>query len=134
MSHSLQFSRSALLPWTAAAAVAAFPTWEEWRSRLRPEWLETRACLGGFGPWETSPLDPLRGDLARILENVVAWGVPALLVLAGFAACMGRREPRRAGRRTSGVLVLIALIEPATPVYVSASAEDCGSRPERIAS
>ncbi|WP_162641555.1 RDD family protein [Streptosporangium sp. 'caverna'] len=73
---------------------------------------------------ETSPLGPLRGDLDGIMQNVEAWAVPALLVLGGFLACLGRRNPRSVGRRTAGVLVLIAVIKPATPLY--SSAEECG--------
>ncbi|WP_179282186.1 RDD family protein [Streptosporangium subroseum] len=53
-----------------------------------------------------------------------AWAVPALLVLGGFLACLSSGNPRSAGRRTAGALVLIAIIKPATPLY--ASAEECG--------
>ncbi|MEO3863834.1 RDD family protein [Acrocarpospora sp. B8E8] len=107
-------------------AVAAFPTWEEWRYRLQPTGAEIDICMG-LVPWETSPLDPLRGDLERIMENVVTWALPVLLVLVGFLACLCGRDPRSVGRRTAGVLVLIAVIEPVTPAY--ASAEGCGVIP-----
>ncbi|MEV7971474.1 RDD family protein [Sphaerisporangium sp. NPDC088356] len=106
-----------------ATAVAAFPTWEEWRFRLQTGGDEFRACIG-WGPWETSPLNPLRGDLDAIMQNVEAWAVPALLVLVGFLACLGRRDARSVGRLTAGLLILIAVIEPATPAY--ASPDGCG--------
>ncbi|MBB2914955.1 putative RDD family membrane protein YckC [Streptosporangium becharense] len=61
------------------------------------------------------------------MQNVEAWAVPALLVLGGFLACLGRRNPRSTGRRTAGVLVLIAVIKPVTPLY--ASAEVCDGIP-----
>lgn len=123
MSNSPPLSRPALLTWLVAAAVAAFPTWEEWRFRLHPGPVEMYACMGS-GWLETSPLDTLRGDLDGIMQNVEAWAIPALLVLGGFLACLGHRNPRSVGRRTAGVLVLIAVIKPATPLY--ASAEECG--------
>ncbi|WP_371778524.1 RDD family protein [Streptosporangium subroseum] len=58
------------------------------------------------------------------MQNVEAWAIPALLVLGGFLACLGHGNPRSVGRRTAGVLVLIAVIKPATPLY--ASVEECG--------
>jgi uncharacterized RDD family membrane protein YckC len=106
-----------------ATAVAAFPTWEEWRFQLQPTTAEIYSCVRQ-ALWETSPLDPLRGDLDTIMENVEAWAVPALLVFAGFLACLRGRGPRSVGRRTAGVLVLIAVLEPVTPAY--SSPEACG--------
>ncbi|MGS2645978.1 RDD family protein [Streptosporangium sp. LJ11] len=123
MSNFPRLSRPALPTWMVAAAVAAFPTWEEWHFRLHSGPVETHVCMSS-GVWETSPLDPLRGDLDGIMQNVEAWAIPALLVLGGFLACLGRRDPRSVGRRTAGVLVLIAVIKPATPLYTSA--EECG--------
>ncbi|WP_155349091.1 RDD family protein [Acrocarpospora pleiomorpha] len=120
-------SRPALLTWLVAAAVAAFPTWEEWRFRLQPGAYETFGCVGGWGGWETPLLDPLRGDLDRIMENVEAWGLPAVVVLVGFLACLGGRDPRVVGRRTAGVLVAIAVLVPVVPVY--AAEEGCGLMP-----
>ncbi|MGV9301935.1 RDD family protein [Nonomuraea sp. NPDC003727] len=125
MSNSPQLTRPALLTWMAAAALAAFPTWEEWRFRLEPAEFVTHACLGG--PWETSLLDPLRGDLDWIMADVEAWAVPALVVMAGFLACLGGRDPRSVGRRTAGVLVLVAVIGPATPAYMAQ--DGCGVIP-----
>ncbi|WP_030455290.1 RDD family protein [Herbidospora cretacea] len=115
-------SRPALATWLAAAAVAAFPTWEEWRYRLDPGPLEGFSCIGGWA--ETSPLDPLRGDLDMLLMDVEAWAIAPLLILG---ALLARRDPRRAGRRTAAVLVLIAVVEPATPLY--SSEDGCGTIP-----
>lgn len=81
-------SRPALLTWMVATAVAAFPTWEEWRFRLHPDPVEMRACMGS-GWLETSPLDPLRGDLDGVMQNVEAWAIPALLVLGDFSPAWG---------------------------------------------
>ncbi|WP_285586278.1 RDD family protein [Herbidospora sp. NBRC 101105] len=113
-------SRPALATWLLAAAVAAFPTWEEWRFRLTPGAFEGFSCIGN-GWSEPSPLDPLRGDLDALLVNVEAWTIPPLLILA---ALLARRNPRRAGRRTAVVLVLIAVVIPATPLY--SSPDECG--------
>ncbi|NAS22166.1 hypothetical protein GT755_10775 [Herbidospora sp. NEAU-GS84] len=113
-------SRPALATWLLAAAVAAFPTWEEWRFRLAPGAFEGFSCIGS-GWSEPSPLDPLRGDLDALLLNVEAWAIPPLLILA---ALLARRNPRRAGRRTAVVLVLIAVVEPATPLY--SFPDECG--------
>ncbi|GAB1819565.1 hypothetical protein HerbRD11066_27290 [Herbidospora sp. RD11066] len=123
MSHSPRMSKPALLAWLTAAALAAYPTWDEWRYRLYSGPPETFSCMGFDWP-QTSPLDPLRGDLDRLMQNVVPWAVPALLVLGGFFACLSRGNRRSVGRRTAGALVLIAVIEPLTPLY--SSAEECG--------
>ncbi|TKK90407.1 RDD family protein [Herbidospora galbida] len=116
-------SRPALATWLVAAAVAAFPTWEEWQYRLVPGSFEIIGCAGMGWP-ETSPLDPLRGDLDALLMDVEAWAIPSLLILGALLACLRGRDPRRVGRRTAGVLVLIAVVKPATPLY--SSPEDCG--------
>ncbi|WP_157519964.1 RDD family protein [Herbidospora daliensis] len=113
-------SRPALLTWLVAAAVAAYPTWEEWRFRLDPGPLEF-FCLGD-GWLDVSPLDPLRGDLDTLLMDVEAFAIPSLLIIMG--AFFARQDARRAGRRTAGVLVLIAVVKPATPLY--SSPEECG--------
>ncbi len=55
----------------------------------------------------------------------MALALPALLVLVGFLACLRGRDPRSVGRRTAGVLVLTAVIEPVTPFYVFP--EGCGN-------
>ncbi|MEU7002992.1 RDD family protein [Nonomuraea sp. NPDC046570] len=105
----------ALLMWMVALVVAAVSTWEEWRLRLQPGEYSISSCAG----WsrEGSLLAPLRGDLDDFLESIVAWALPAPLVLLGFLACLGRGDPRSAGRRVAGVLCLIAVLEPLTPVY-----------------
>ncbi len=104
-----------------AAVVAAYPTWEEWGYRLDPAALEGYSCMGS-GWLDTSPLDPLRGDLDALLMDVEAFAIPSLLIIMG--AFFARRDSRRAGRRTAGVLVLIAVVKPATPLY--SSPEECG--------
>ncbi|GGL02890.1 hypothetical protein Sme01_19440 [Sphaerisporangium melleum] len=108
----------------AAAAVAAFPTWEEWRFRLQPGEPEIRACFGGS--METSPLDPLRGDLDVLLRDVTAAAVPVLLVVVVFIACLGHKSARQEGRRAAGALALIAVLEPAVPAYGLPDPDDCG--------
>ncbi|GAA4231678.1 hypothetical protein GCM10023075_44280 [Streptosporangium album] len=109
--------------WMAAVAVAAFPTWEEWRFRLQPGEYEISSCIGSLNR-EVSPLAPLRGDLNDILESVEIWAVPALLVFLGFLACLGHRDPRSTGRQVASVLGLIAVVEPITPAY--SDPDTCG--------
>ncbi|GII77785.1 hypothetical protein Sru01_27670 [Sphaerisporangium rufum] len=107
-------------------AVAAWPSWEEWRFRLQPGEVELTYCAG-LGPWGISPLEPLRSDLDMVMENLVAAAVPAILVVMGFLACLRRPDLWQAGRRAAGGLVLIAVLEPATPAYASPDA--CGVIP-----
>ncbi|MEU1877722.1 RDD family protein [Streptosporangium sp. NPDC020072] len=124
MNHRLP--RTALLTWAAAVAVAAFPTWQEWRFLAQLGSGEFRVCLGDLS-WDASPLTSLRGDLDRIMTNVLTWAVPAGLVLVGLLACLGGRDARSVGRRTAVLLVLVAVVQPLTPDY--ASIDGCGSIP-----
>ncbi|MFF4416598.1 RDD family protein [Streptosporangium sp. NPDC001559] len=118
--------RTALLTWVVAMAVAAVPTWEEWRFLLQPAEYKLQVCLGGVS-WDGFPLTALRGDLDRILANVMEWAVPAALVLVGLLACLGGRDPRRVGRRTAALLVLVAVAKPLVPPYMSD--DGCGLSP-----
>lgn len=121
-----RLSRSALSAWVAAAAIAAFPTWELRRERLEPvEFIRSDdgfdiyrlMCLYNRGGSTLSPLAPLRRDLEAVMEITVEWAVPALVVLLGLLACLGRRDPGGTGRRVAGLLVLIAVIEPLASLY-----------------
>ncbi|WP_157594153.1 RDD family protein [Streptosporangium amethystogenes] len=120
MSQFSRLSWSALSAWVVAAAVAAFPTWELWRERLD---LEEFTRIHGeadqiygvvrlYSDGSTlSPFVPLRIDLEAIMKITEDWAVPALVVLLGLLACLGRGEPGVTGRRVAGLLVLIAVIE-----------------------
>ncbi|MER5319496.1 RDD family protein [Streptosporangium roseum] len=121
-----RLSWSALSAWVVAAAVAAFPTWELWRERLdHEEFTRTRAgadpIYGVVGLYDSgttlSPLVPLRRDLEAVMKITEDWAVPALVVLLGLLACLGRRDPGVTGRRVAGLLVLIAAIELLTSLY-----------------
>ncbi|MFC3980046.1 RDD family protein [Streptosporangium jomthongense] len=116
MNHRLP--RTAPLTWAAAVAVAAFPTWQEWRFLAQPAEYELQVCLGGMS-WGTSPLTSLRGDLGQVMANVMAWAVPAALVLVGLLACLGGRDARRVGRWTAVLLILVAVAKPLVPSYMS---------------
>ncbi|WP_147268780.1 RDD family protein [Sphaerisporangium album] len=108
----------------AAAAVAAFPTWELWRERLQPEEF-ARAYEGDIyglvclynGGTTLSPLAPLRRDLEEVMEITEGWAVPAMVVLLGLLACLGPRDPGVTGRRVAGLLVLSAVIEPLASLH-----------------
>ncbi|WP_433369372.1 RDD family protein [Streptosporangium sp. CA-115845] len=115
-----RLSRSALSVWVAAAAVAALPTWESWRERLAAEeFTRTHAgadpIYGVVGLYDSgttlSPFAPLGRDLETVMTITEDWAVPALVVLLGLLACLGRRDPRATGQRVAGLLVLIAGIE-----------------------
>ncbi|MEV8636262.1 RDD family protein [Streptosporangium sp. NPDC051023] len=121
-----RLSRSALSAWGVAALVAVLPTWELWRERLDFE--EFTRTYGGsdqvygyvclFDSGSTlSPLAPLRHDLEVVKELTTEWAVPALVVLLGLVACLGRRDPRVIGRRVAGLVVMIALIDPLASLY-----------------
>ncbi|MFJ2033553.1 RDD family protein [Streptosporangium sp. NPDC087985] len=121
-----RLSRSALSAWVAAAAVAAFPTWELWRERLDLEEFartheESTQIYGYVCQFSSrsglSPLAPLRRDLEAVMKNAEDWAVPALVVLLGLLTCLGRRDPGVTGRRVAGLLVLIAVIGPLTSLY-----------------
>ncbi|MBB5626485.1 RDD family protein [Sphaerisporangium krabiense] len=73
-------------------------------------------------------MDPLRGDLDVLMENVVTWAVPALVVVVGFLACVGGRGPRSVAWRTAGALCVIAVVEPLTPAYAAGDGS-CGLLP-----
>ncbi|WP_440089470.1 RDD family protein [Streptosporangium sp. LJ11] len=123
MPQSSRLSRSALSAWVAAAAVAALPTWESWRERLDreeptgvPGDIYGLVCQYNSGT-TLSPLAPLRRDLEAVMEITENWAFPALVVLLGLLACLGRRDPGVTGRRVAGLLVLVALIEPLASLH-----------------
>ncbi|MFD8527688.1 RDD family protein [Streptosporangium canum] len=126
MSQFSRLSRSALSAWVAAAVVAALPTWELWRERIAAEeFTRTHAgadpIYGVVGLYDSgttlSPFAPLRRDLEAVMKTTEDWAVPALVVLLGLLACLGRRDPGMTGRRVAGLLVLIAVIEPLASLY-----------------
>ncbi|MEU8381215.1 hypothetical protein [Streptosporangium sp. NPDC048865] len=105
-----EFSRSSMSAWVAAAVVAALPTGELWRGRLAAE--ESTSTHAGSDPIygvvalydsgsTLSPFAPLRRDLAGVMEITEEWAVPALVVLLGLVACLGRRDPGVTGRRVT---------------------------------
>ncbi|WP_345566637.1 RDD family protein [Nonomuraea rosea] len=102
----------------AGAAVAVLPTWELGREPLdREETIGASGDIYGLvclfnGGTTLSPLAPLRRDLQAVMETTEGWAFPALVVLLGLLACLGRRDPGVIGRRVVGLLVLIAVIEP----------------------
>ncbi|MCK2215940.1 hypothetical protein MF672_019375 [Actinomadura sp. ATCC 31491] len=108
--------RSALLLPVAALAAAAYPTWDDWSTRLGTpdgEPLAYSCVLSFAGFADTSPFGPLRGDLHTLTSWTTTWGVPAVAVLAAFAL----RGSPRAGRWAAAVLTLIAVAGPVTPVW-----------------
>ncbi|GHH73143.1 hypothetical protein GCM10017673_29210 [Streptosporangium violaceochromogenes] len=58
-----------------------------------------------------SPFAPLHRDLEVVMEITEDWAVPALVVLLGLLACLGRRDLGVTGRRVAGLLILITVIE-----------------------
>ncbi|GAA3096075.1 RDD family protein [Streptosporangium carneum] len=118
-----RLSRSATAAWVAAAAIAAFPTWGLWRERPEPE--EFTQTSGNIyelicrhsGGTTLSPLAPLRRDLEEVMEITEGWAVPALVVLLGLLACLGRGDPGVTGRRVAGLLVLSAVVEPLASLH-----------------
>ncbi|MEU8207424.1 RDD family protein [Streptosporangium sp. NPDC049046] len=115
-----ELSRLSLSVWGAAAVVAALPTWALWRERLASEEFPrshagSDLIYGVVGLYESgltlSPFAPLRHDLEVVIETAEEWAVPALMVLLGLLACLGRRDPGVTARRVAGLLVLIAAVE-----------------------
>ncbi|MDP9847626.1 RDD family protein [Streptosporangium lutulentum] len=114
-----RLSWSALSAWMAAAVVAAFPNLKLWYERFKPEeFVQAHGVpetiygfVGLYSSGSTlSPFVPLQVDLEVVMEITGDWAVPALVVLLGLLACLGRRDPRVTGRRVAGLLVLIAVI------------------------
>ncbi|WP_091097733.1 RDD family protein [Nonomuraea pusilla] len=123
MRPSLRMPWQPLAAWAAAAAVAAVPTWEQWRLAAELDGASTyhvSMCRGGA---ETVALvEALRADLGRLHATAVTWGVPAVAVLAGLLLSVaGKAAP---GRRLAGGLALTALAGPLTPVYFHP--DECG--------
>ncbi|GAB3151064.1 hypothetical protein GCM10027161_50870 [Microbispora hainanensis] len=105
--------------WLVAAALAAVPTWELRRERWELEhgFFEIQGCVGMLGGDEW-PLSTLRDDLSRVMETAESWAVPALAVLLGLLAYVRDTGREIVGRRVAGLLVVIAVVEPLTPMYL----------------
>lgn len=101
--------------WLAAVALAAVPTWELRRVENGP--FVIQGCVGRPGGDEW-PLSTLRDDLSRVVETAESWAVPALAVLLGLLAYVRDTDRAIVGRRVAGLLVVIAVVEPLTPMYV----------------
>ncbi len=114
-------SRLAHFAWVAALAAAAYSTWNAWQFEYGSSYT-VLGCVessdtGGFGL--TRLASASLGDAYDIAGLAVQWGVPAILVLAGF--CMSAATGNRAiiGRRVAGLLVLLAVVGPAGPAYMA---------------
>ncbi|WP_405145133.1 RDD family protein [Sphaerisporangium sp. NBC_01403] len=124
MSSSPWLSRLSLLLWTGALALAVFPTWhsglpwDAWRL-----WDDTVAGRIPGNPYgEPFPVSVARGDAGTIVRTAQQWGVPAILVLAGFLACVRWGRPQATGRRIACVLALLAVGGPLARQYFSPEA------------
>ncbi|MFB4269269.1 RDD family protein [Nonomuraea sp. GTA35] len=114
-------SRLAHLAWVAALAAAAYSTWGAWQA----EYGSSYAVLGCVGLVDTGGFSLTRlasvslGDAYEIANLAVVWGVPSILVLTGFlmSAAVGNRAIT--GYRVAGLLVLLAIVGPATPSYMA---------------
>ncbi|MEV4835644.1 hypothetical protein AB0K05_14035 [Nonomuraea sp. NPDC049486] len=114
--------RPLLAAWPVAAVAAFLPSWwrwEVWRELHPPE--DERRMTVFFSLVQppadfagTPVLTPLLTDLGSIGEVALRWALPAVLVLAGFLACLGRADPEVVGRRVAWGLVVMAVIEPVT--------------------
>lgn len=95
--------------WAAALAVAAVPTWQEWRPRPEPTGL-----FFSYGPCYRSPpisrealvsaAHDLLGDAA---EFALLWAVPVVLVALGLLWWLRQEDPA-VGQRVAWGLTLIA--------------------------
>ncbi|NUP64234.1 MAG: hypothetical protein HOW71_18900 [Nonomuraea sp.] len=119
--------RSSLLAWPAALAAAVCSTWEMWRPRLEPQETRTGMCVVSasgdgqvpFGSFVT----PLLGDASATAGRAMLWAIPSALVVVGFLTAVG--SPARAagsGRRVAGLLILIAVAAPLSPLHFDADA------------
>jgi uncharacterized RDD family membrane protein YckC len=72
---------------------------------------------GGFGL--TRLASALLGDAYEIAGLAVLWGVPSILVLAGFLMSVATGNGAIIGRRVAGLLVLLAIVGPAAPSYMA---------------
>ncbi|MFI0423156.1 RDD family protein [Spongiactinospora sp. 9N601] len=114
-----------LVGWGVAAAVAGVPTWEVWRERWEIEEVissfESVSVYGMVCPFNSgtslSPLAPLHRDLEVVMEIVVGWAVPVLVVLVGLVAVLRGRDLGVTARRVAGLLVVGALMEPVASLY-----------------
>ncbi|MER7502128.1 RDD family protein [Nonomuraea pusilla] len=116
MRPSLRMPWQSLAAWVAAAAVAAVPTWEQWRLLAEADGgsvYHVSMCRGW--PETVALVEALRADLERLHVTAVTWGVPAVAVLAGLLLSVAGKGT--AGRRLAGGLALTALVGPLTPVY-----------------
>ncbi|MGP3955783.1 RDD family protein [Nonomuraea sp. 3N208] len=113
-------SRLAQLAWAAALAAAAYPTWDAWQVEYGSSYV-VLGCVGSFdgGGFDLAkPASALLGDAYDIAGLAVLWGVPSILVLTGFLMSATTGNGAIVGRRVAGLLVLLAIVGPASPSYM----------------
>ncbi|MFI7616028.1 hypothetical protein ACIBP6_32885 [Nonomuraea terrae] len=116
-------SRAVLAAWLGALCAAVYPTWERWRPYVGE--LRGRICFGSYfsdrSAWQEAVealVVPLRADAGMLVGLGVAWGVPAVVVLAAF----GRWQSAVAGRRAAALLALTAVLNPLVVPYFDSDA------------
>ncbi|MFI6732031.1 RDD family protein [Nonomuraea sp. NPDC050451] len=110
----------AIIAWAAALAVAAYSTWDAWQVEYGSSYA-VLGCVGSFGGGGfelTTVASALLGDAYDIADLAVLWGVPSILVLAGLLMSAATGNGAVIGRRVAGLLVLIAIVGPASPSYM----------------
>jgi uncharacterized RDD family membrane protein YckC len=113
--------RTAPLAWVAALAAAAYSTWNVWRAEYGSSYT-VLSCVQSFeqdNSGLTGLASALLGDAYEIANLAVVWGVPSALVLTGFLMSAVTGNGAIGGRRVAGTLVLLAIVGPATPGYVT---------------
>ncbi|NUT09203.1 MAG: hypothetical protein HOQ38_01925, partial [Nonomuraea sp.] len=103
------------LAWVAALVAAAFPTWDLWRQRFEWERVHFGAIAQYVCPFRapSDPLLPLRADVEAVVGLSTEFGIPALVILAAFAA----RRSAAAGRRAAAALALLGVAIPLSGDY-----------------
>jgi hypothetical protein len=110
-------SRTALVVWTAAAAVTILPTWQLWRLEEDMEQSPVVGLVAMFDSGNAPVLSALRDDYSTIASAAQSWAVPTILVLVGLLACLWRSDPEAVGRRVAWGLVAMAAVGPLTTLY-----------------
>jgi hypothetical protein len=102
-------------------AVAAYPTWDAWQVVYGSSYA-VFGCVGSFGGARfglATVASALLGDTYEIADLAVLWGVPSILVLTGSLMAAATGNGAVVGRRVAGLLVLLAIAGPASPMYMS---------------
>ncbi|MEV4395546.1 RDD family protein [Nonomuraea sp. NPDC049607] len=113
-------SRLTLFAWLASLTAAAYPTWDMHQAEGGAS-----AVLGCIGMplWFRFELidlvSPPLSDASALARSALQWGVPAIIVLTGLLASVGTGNGGVIGRRVAGLLTLLAVAGPLTPLYMS---------------